>query len=88
MRAAHWHVSLPRQPLLRALALIAGAVLLAGVLATGLLIGTVVIAVAALTLSIRRWLHGRGRRPTDPGVIEGEFTVVPKHPPASLPHAD
>lgn len=79
--------SLPRHPLLRALVLVVGAVLLAGLFATGLLIGAVVVAVGALTLLVRRWL-GRGRRQRSaPEVIEGEFTVVSPRSRAALPDA-
>mgnify|MGYP001106158717 CR=1 FL=1 len=88
MRAANLYVSLPRHPLLRALVVIAGAILLVGLIATGLVIGAVVVAVATLAMLIRRWLHGRTRKQADPGVIEGEFTVVPPRPRASLPPAD
>ena len=88
MRAAHLHVALPRHPLLRALVMVAGAILLAGLLATGLLIGAFAVAVAAVAMLIRRWLHGRTSRSRNPDIIEGEFTVVPKRPPASLPQAD
>ncbi len=85
MRAANLlFVTLPRHPLLRAMVLAAGAILLAGLIAMGLLIGAAVIAVAALVVLVRRWLNGRNRRPAEPGIIEGEFTVVPR---ASLPRA-
>ncbi|MBN8737249.1 MAG: hypothetical protein J0H27_13405 [Xanthomonadales bacterium] len=84
MRASLF-VALPRHPLLRAVVLVAGAVLLAGLVAMGLLIGAAVVALAALVMLVRRWLNGRNRRPTEPGIIEGEFTVVPR---ASLPRAD
>lgn len=68
--------ALPRNPLLRALVLIAGALLLAGLMAMGLLVGAIVIAGATLALLVRRWLGGRRRRSADPDVIEGEFTVL------------
>lgn len=72
---------LPRQPLLRTLALMVGIVFLTGLAAMGLLIGAAVLGVAALTVLIRGWLTGRRRR----DVIEGEFTIVPRD---SLPRAD
>lgn len=81
-------VRLPRQPLLRALVLIAGTALLAGVIAMGLLIGAAVVVTAGLAMLVRRWLDGRSRRHADPDVIEGEFTVVPPGPHATLPRAD
>lgn len=85
MRAANLFVTLPRHPLLRAVALVAGAILLAGLIAMGLLIGAAVIAVATLAMLVRRWLTRRNRQPGEPGVIEGEFTVMPR---VSLPRAD
>ncbi|WHZ19724.1 MAG: hypothetical protein OJF55_001873 [Rhodanobacteraceae bacterium] len=85
MRAANLYVSLPRHPLLRALAVVTGAVLLAGLAAAGLLIGAATVAVAALVMLIRRWLNARNPRTSDPGIIEGEFTVVPR---SSLPRVD
>lgn len=88
MRAASLFINLPRHPLLRALALIIGAVLLAGLVAAGLLIGATVVAVTALVLLVRRWLNGRSRRHADPTIIEGEFTVVPPRARTSLPHAE
>lgn len=88
MRAANLYVPFPRHPLLRALALLVGAVLLAGLVAAGLLVGVVVVAIAALVLLVRRWLHGRRQRPVDPSVIEGEFTVVAPRPRAPLPHIE
>lgn len=88
MRAASFHVALPRHPLLRALVLIVGVVLLVGLITMGLLIGATVVAVAALALLVRRWLHGRGGRKPDPGIIEGEFSVVPPRARGSLPHTE
>lgn len=75
MRIDKSFMYLPRHPLLRALVLVAATVLLVGLLAMGLLIGAAVVATAALTMLVRRWLNGRRRR-ADPGVIEGEFTVI------------
>lgn len=88
MRAANLYVSLPRHPLLRALVLLVGAVLLAGLVTAGLLIGAAAVAVTVLVLLVRRWLHGRRQRRGDPSIIEGEFTVVPPRPRDSLPHGE
>lgn len=89
MRVVGLPWSLPRHPLLRALVLIAGAILLAGLVATGLVVGAIVVAVAALTLLVRRWLGGRKPpQADDPSIIEGEFTVAPPRPRAALPHPD
>lgn len=88
MRTANFFVPLPRHPLLRALLAIAGAVLLAGLVATGLLVGAVVATAATLAMLVRRWLRGRAGEPADPDIIEGEFTVVPKRPPTALPRTE
>lgn len=88
MRIDKLFINLPRHPLWRALAVIAGSVLLIGLITLGLLIGVAGIAVAALTMLIRGWRTGRRRRRADSNVIEGEFTVVSPHPHVSLPHAD
>lgn len=78
---------LPRHPLLRALIVAAWALLIALVLATGLIAGALVAGVAALVLLIRRWLGNRSRPADDPDIIEGEFTVMPKGPRIPLPPA-
>lgn len=89
MRAANLYVPLPRHPLLRALVLIIGAVLLAGLIAAGLLLGAAVVAITALAMLVRRWLHGhRQHQAADPSIIEGEFTVVPARTRPSLPPTD
>lgn len=89
MRAAKLYVSLPRHPLLRALMLIIGAVLLTGLITAGLLLGAAVVAITALAMLVRRWLHGRRQRhAADPSIIEGEFTVVPARTRLSLPPTD
>jgi len=82
MRIDKSFIHLPRHPLLRALVLVAGTMLLIGLLAMGLLLGAAMVAAAALTMLLRRWLNGRGHRHGDPDVIEGEFTVMPR---ATLP---
>lgn len=79
---------LPRHPLLRLLVLVAGAVLLAGLVTAGLLVGTTLVAVGALTLLARRWLGPRSRGSSDPDVIEGEFTVVSPRTRAALPRTE
>jgi membrane protein implicated in regulation of membrane protease activity len=88
MRIDRLFIRLPRHPLLRVLMLIVGSVLLIGLVAMGLLVVAAAVATAALTMLVRRWLHGRGRRHTGHDVIEGEFTVMPPGPRASLPSAE
>ncbi|MGN6192877.1 MAG: hypothetical protein ACTHM4_12130 [Rhodanobacteraceae bacterium] len=87
MRIDNFFIKLPRYPLLRALMVIAATVLLIGLAAMGLLVGAAVIVTTALTVLVRGWLRSRGRRSADPGVIEGEFTVVPPAPRGTLPPA-
>ncbi len=84
MRIHEFFINLPRHPLLRALMVLAGTVLLVGLVAMGLLVGAAVIVVTAMTVLVRGWLRGRRRRSAGPGVIEGEFTVVPR---GALPSA-
>ena len=74
--------ALPRHPLLRALAVAAWVVLLAFLLATGLVAGAIIVVVAALVLLLRRWLGGPRHPPAEPDIIEGEYTVIPR---SSLP---
>ena len=93
MRIDKLFINLPRHPLWRAFAVIAGSVLLIGLITLGLLIGVAGIAVAALTMlirgwRIRGWRTGRRRRRADSNVIEGEFTVVSPRPRVSLPRTD
>lgn len=88
MRAQFRFPTLPRHPLLRALALAGIMVIFAGLLAVGLAVGAVALAVAALGLAIRRWRSGLASRPVDPSVIEGEFTVVPPRTRAGLPRPE
>jgi hypothetical protein len=87
MRIDNFFIKLPRYPLLRALMVIAATVLLIGLAAMGLLVGAAVIVTTTLTVLVRGWLRSRGRRSADPGVIEGEFTVVPPGPRGTLPPA-
>lgn len=76
MRVRFVSPSLPRNPLLRLLALAALAVVAIGLVTMGLLVGGIVLASAAIVLAIRRWRVRRKPQPADPSVIEGEFTVV------------
>jgi hypothetical protein len=79
---------LPRHPLLRGLVLVAVVIALAGLITMGLVVGTLVFAVAAVVLGIRGWLSRHARRKGDPSVIEGEFTVVPPRPRQGLPYPE
>lgn len=84
MRVRALYLQLPRHPLLRALVIAGGAVLLVGMLAMGVIVGTAALGVAVGWLLVRRWLGSR-RRPRDPSIIEGEFSVVPNRPRDALP---
>jgi hypothetical protein len=87
MRIRTFTIRPPRNPLLRALALLAGAVITAVLVTLGLLVGAMVIAGATVALLVRRWFGRKPARESDPSIIEGEFTVVsPRR--ANLPHAD
>ncbi len=85
MRARFIHLTLPRRPLLRMLALAGMAIVLVALLATGLVLGAFALAAAALVLAVRKWLSRRTPRSTDPSIIVGEFTVVPPQPRVGLP---
>jgi Flp pilus assembly protein TadB len=87
MRARTLYLQVPRHPLLRMLVIAGAAVLLAGMLAMGVIVGVAVLGVAAGWLLVRRWLGGRRRR-RDPSIIEGEFSVVPDRPRDALPPGD
>ena len=76
--------ALPRHPLLRALLLAAGGLILVGLLFFGLVAGLAVLAVGALTLLVRRLWPRRTPRPASGGVIEGEFRVVDPPPRARI----
>lgn len=86
MRINYFTPALPRNPFLRAVLLVCGALVLAGLLTIGLVVGTAALAVAAVLLAIRRWCMGRKPQPADPSIIDGEFTVVTE-PHAPLPQA-
>lgn len=88
MRARFIHLTLPRHPLLRMLTIAGLAIVLAALLATGLVLGALMLVAATLALAVRRWLSRRAPRTIDPSVIEGEFTVVPPRPRAGLPHPE
>lgn len=67
--------ALPRHPLLRALLLATGGLILIGLLFFGLIAGLAVAAFGALTLLVRRLLPRAAPIRRD-GIIEGEFRVV------------
>lgn len=88
MRVNYVLPALPRSPLLRALALAGGVVLVIGLVTIGLAVGAVVLAAAAITLVLRRWLARRAAKRGDPAIIEGEYTVVPTRPRTGLPRPE
>ena len=80
---------LPRNPLLRALAIAVGVLVLAGLLFFGLVAGLALLAIGAIALLLRRLFpRRRPARREDAGIIDGEFSVVEPHPRAALPRAD
>jgi membrane protein implicated in regulation of membrane protease activity len=87
MRVNYILPTLPRHPLLRALALAGAAVAVIGLVTLGLVVGAFVLAAAAVALVIRRWLVRRTARKGDPSVIEGEYTVVEARP-SQLPRVE
>lgn len=76
--------ALPRHPLLRALLLAAGAVILFGLLFFGLIAGLAVAAFGALVLLVRGLLPRKPARTTREDIIEGEFRVVDSRPRARI----
>lgn len=75
MRIRTFSIRPPRHPVLRVFALLAAAVVTAGLFVVGLFIGAAVLLAAGGSLLWRRWR--REPRPAqDPSIIEGEFTVV------------
>lgn len=81
---------LPRNPLLRALLLVAGALILFGLLAFGLIAGLALLAFGAVVSLVRKLLPRKDSRASaqgPDGVIEGEFRVVDPAPGQSLPRA-
>lgn len=88
MRVRFISPSLPRNPLLRLLALAALVVIAIGLITMGLLVGGIVLASAAIVLAVRRWLSRGKTPPADPSVIEGEFTVVSPRAHNELPRPE
>lgn len=88
MRAQFMLPSLPRNPLLRGLAVVGAIAVVGAVLTVGFVIGAAVLVVATAALTIQRWRLGRAARKAQSGIIEGEFTVVPDGTPAKLPRLD
>lgn len=88
MRTANLFIHLPRHPLLRALAVIAGVVVLAILAVTGLLVVAAVVVATAVAMLVRGWLHGRRPPHANPEIIEGEFTVVSTRPRSALPRPE
>lgn len=68
--------ALPRHPLLRALLLACGAVILVGLMFFGLIAGLAVAAFAALVLLVRGLLPRKRVQARREDIIEGEFRVV------------
>ena len=77
-------LALPRHPLLRAMLLAAGALILTGLLFFGLIAGLVLTAFGALALLVRRLLPRKAMRPIRDDVIDGEFRVVQPPPRARI----
>ena len=75
---------LPRNPLLRALLLAAGGLILVGLLFFGLVAGLAVVAVGGLALLVRRLLPRKPTHARHSDVIEGEFRVVDPPPRARI----
>lgn len=80
-----WYVLLPRHPLVRALAMVTGVLLLLALFAFGV-IALAVLAVGGLLAMAWRSLAGPRRPrgsagPPPPGIIEGEYTVIESRPP-------
>lgn len=77
----HPNALLPRNPLLRALLLVAGMLILVGLLAFGLIAGLALLTVGVVALLVRKLLPRKVTRSNvggvaPDGVIEGEFRVV------------
>lgn len=85
MRAKTLHLRLPTHPLLRLLVLAGGALAFVGLLAMGVVVGTLALVAAAGWLVVRRWLGGRRHGRQGPSIIEGEFSVVRERPRDGLP---
>lgn len=76
--------ALPRHPLLRALLLAAGGLILVGLLFFGLIAGLALAAFGAMALLVRVLLPRKRVRSTREDVIEGEFRVVDPPPRARI----
>lgn len=76
--------ALPHHPLLRALLLSTGGLVLVGLLFFGLVAGMAVVAFGALALLVRRLLPRKASRTRPGDVIEGEFRVVDPPPRARI----
>jgi hypothetical protein len=77
MNAMRLAFALPRHPLLRALLLAAGGLILMGLLFFGFVAGLAVAAFGALALLVRGLLPHKGARAKKrDDIIEGEFRVV------------
>lgn len=76
--------TLPRHPLLRALLLVTGALMLTGLLVFGLFAGLAIAALGALTLLARRLLTRTRARAARDDAIEGEFRVMDPRPRARI----
>ena len=76
--------ALPRHPLLRALLLAAGGLILVGLLFFGLVAGLALAAFGAMALLVRVLLPRKRVRSTREDVIEGEFRVVDPPPRARI----
>lgn len=87
MRIRTFSIRPPRHPLLRILALAAAAVVTAGLLLVGLVTGAAVLLAAGVAMACRRLLQRAPRKADDPGIIEGEFTVLHR-PRTALPRQD
>ncbi len=88
MRVRFVSPSLPHNPVLRLLMLLGIAVAAIGLVTMGLLVGGMVLASAAIVLAARRLLSRGKAPPTDPSIIEGEFTVVPPQARNELPRPE
>ena len=88
MRAQFVFPALPRNPVLRALALIGAIAATAALLTVGVVVGAGVLTVAVAALAIHRWRLVRAARKSRTGIIEGEFTVISGRSHAELPRPD
>ena len=80
MRIRNLTFTLPTQPWLRTLVVIAGVLLIVALATVGLVFGLAALAIGAIAMLVRRWLHRADARQPDPAIIDGEFTVLPPRP--------